>query len=71
MKDSVCFRCKKKLDYKPNRLNLQKYQLKPYKQYTGVANIDLCNNCYDEFEIFVKHVIKATKKPRTKRLNLN
>jgi hypothetical protein len=59
MKDSVCIRCEKKLDYKPTRLLKQVYALRPYKQYKNVEIIDLCKECYDEFEQFLNTRFKT------------
>ena len=61
MKDSVCIRCEKKLDYKPTRLLKQVYALRPYKQYKNVENIDLCKECYDEFEQFLNTRLEPQK----------
>ena len=50
----ICDICFKELDYRPIRVIIQKYKLKPYKQYHHEYHIDICNECLKE----VKEVLK-------------
>ena len=49
-KEYMCHHCFRPLvKRKPIRLVIQKYQIKPYKQYRHYKHLDLCPECYTEF----------------------
>lgn len=50
----VCFICCKKLKYKPTRIQLMKYGIKGYNQYSPWKRFDLCKECYNRFIDYIK-----------------
>lgn len=53
-KQSICYMCKKKLDYKPTRIVKQEYGVKGYNQYAPVDKYDLCDRCFGILDKWLK-----------------